>query len=91
MALAQHELSAYSSDGLLGHTTLAMVQTYVHIESRMSAQVSQDFSPMGRFEMQSTRRYQHSFSPEGWQGRIYPDAGGTAQRGGGVKSSPKKR
>ena len=59
----------------LGHTTLDMVQRYVHIASRMAAQVSQDFSPLDRFEMRSPRGVRHSFNGGGWRGQIYPNSG----------------
>ena len=77
----------------LGHTTLAMVQRYVHIASRMAAQVSQDFSPLDRFEMRGTRRFRHSFTADAWQGRIYPNAnaGRSVQQKSRAKSSSRKR
>jgi len=59
----------------LGHTTLAMVQRYVHIASRMAAQISQEFSPLDQLNMQGSRRYRHRFNGEGWLGQIYPNAG----------------
>ncbi len=59
----------------LGHTTLDMVLRYVHIANRMAAQASQEYSPLDRFEIRGTRRYRHSFNGDGWQGKIYPNAG----------------
>ena len=59
----------------LGHTTLVMVQKYVHIANRMAAQVSQDFSPLDHLELQVPRRFRHSFNGEASPGRIYPNAG----------------
>ena len=59
----------------LGHTTLAMVQKYLHITDRVAAQVSQDFSPLDRFEMRETKRFRHRFNGDSWPGRIYPNAG----------------
>ena len=66
----------------LGHTTLSMVQRYVHIASRTAAQASQEYSPLDRFEMRGTRRYRHSFNGDGWQGKIYPNAGMPTQKRG---------
>ncbi len=59
----------------LGHTSLEMVHEYVHIASRMMAQISQGFSPLDRIKMGGTRRFRHSFNGEGRQGQIYPNAG----------------
>ena len=64
----------------LGHTSLEMVRKYVHIASRMSAQISQGFSPLDQFKMDGTRRYRHGFNGEGLQGQIYPNAGKPARR-----------
>ena len=58
----------------LGHTTLAMVEKYVHIASRMAAQLSQGFSPMDRVEMRGTEPFRNSFSGDGRNGRIYSNA-----------------
>ena len=66
----------------LGHTTLDMVLRYVHIANRMAAQASQEYSPLDRFEMRGTRRYRHSFNGDGWQGKIYPNAGMPTQKRG---------
>ncbi len=66
----------------LGHTSLTMIQRYVHIASRMAALASQEFSPLDQFKMDRTRRYRHGFNGEGWQGQICPNAG---------KSSGKKK
>ena len=75
----------------LGHTTLAMVQKYVHIASRMAAQVSQDFSPLDRFDMRGLKRVRHSFNGDGWHGQIYPNAGLSARNRAGSKRLPGKR
>ena len=74
----------------LGHTTLAMVQKYLHIANRMAAQVSQDFSPLDRFKFENGRRYQHSFTGDGWQGQIYPNAGKSLNQGSRARRSYKK-
>ena len=63
----------------LGHTSLEMVRRYLHIASRMVAQISQHFSPLDQFKMGGTRRHRHGFNSEGWQGQIYPNAGKTAK------------
>ena len=75
----------------LGHTTLAMVQRYVHIASSMAAEVSEDFSPLDRVEIRGPRRVRHSFKGGDWQGRIYPNAGRSVQQKGRAKSSSRKR
>ena len=67
----------------LGHTSLEMVRRYLHIASRIAAQISQDFSPLDHFRMEGARRYRHEFNGEGWQGQIYPNAGRSPQRRGG--------
>ena len=67
----------------LGHTSLTMVQRYVHIASRMAALISQEFSPLDQFEMDGTRRYRHGFNGDGWQGQIYPNAGKSLRKGRG--------
>ena len=69
----------------LGHTTLAMVQKYLHIANRMAAQVSQDFSPLDRIEMRVPKRVRHNFNGDGWQGRIYPNAGRPTSKGADLK------
>jgi integrase/recombinase XerC/integrase/recombinase XerD len=74
----------------LGHTTLAMVQNYVHIANRMAAQVNQDFSPLDHIRMQAPRRFRHSFNGDNWSSRIYPNAG--RSRGYGAKDgNPAKK
>ena len=75
----------------LGHTTLAMVQNYVHIANRTAAQVSQEFSPLDRLEMPMTKRFRHSFNGDNWVGRIYPNAGRSQGRGVNVENPFKKR
>ena len=74
----------------LGHTTLAMVQKYLHIANRMTTQVSQDFSPLDRFKFENDRRFQHSFTSDGWQGQIYPNAGKSLNQGSRARRSYKK-
>lgn len=59
----------------LGHTTLVMVQKYLHIASRTAAQASEDFSPLDHIELQAPRRFRHSFNGEASPGKIYPNAG----------------
>ena len=74
----------------LGHTTLDMVQKYVHIADRMASQVNQDFSPLDRIRMQAPRRFRHSFNGDNRSSRIYPNAG--RSRGGGAKEgNPAKK
>ena len=70
----------------LGHTTLTMVQRYLHIANREAAVVSQDFSPLDRVEIRRPRRVRHSFKGGDWQGHIYPNAGRSANKKGGPRS-----
>jgi hypothetical protein len=74
----------------LGHTTLAMVQKYVHIANRTAAQVNQDFSPLDHIRMQAPRRFRHSFNGDNWSSRIYPNAG-RSQRWGAKDGDPAKK
>ena len=64
----------------MGHTSLEMVRKYVHIASRMSAQISQSFSPLDHFKMDGNRRYRHGFNGEGQVGQIYPNAGNSSRK-----------
>ena len=63
----------------LGHSTLSMVENYLHIASRIASVRSQSFSPLDRLNVQGDRRFRHSFREgQGWNGmngRIYPNAG----------------
>ena len=70
----------------LGHTTLNMVQKYLHVTSRMMAEVSQEFSPLDRVEMRSVKRARHQFNGDGWQGQIYLNVGGSSRKGTGPKN-----
>ena len=70
----------------LGHTSLAMAQRYVHIASRMAAEFSREFSPLDRFEKRGTGSPRHGLKGDGWQGQIYPNAGMSAKKRGGVMS-----
>lgn len=75
----------------LGHTTLTMVQKYLHIANREAAVVSQDFSPLDRVEIRGPRRVRHSFKGGDWQGHIYPNAGRSSNNRGGAKSPAGKK
>lgn len=59
----------------LGHTTLTMVQHYLHIASRRAAVRSQTFSPLDKFNVKDSRRFRHSFNRDNTDGHIYPNAG----------------
>ncbi len=63
----------------LGHSTLSMVENYLHIASRLAAVRSQSFSPLDRLNVQRDRRFRHGFrggkGRNGMNGRIYPNAG----------------
>ena len=63
----------------LGHTTLKMVENYLHIASRSAAVRSQSFSPLDRFNVKDSRRYRHSFDRGNMSGRIYPNSGRRSQ------------
>lgn len=58
----------------LGHTTLTMVEHYLHIASRSAAVRSQGFSPLDRYNVKDSRRFRHSFNGT-LAGHIYPNAG----------------
>ena len=63
----------------LGHSSLAMVENYVHIASSVAAVRSQSFSPLDRLNVPVDRRFRHSFREgrrkNGMNGRIYPNVG----------------
>lgn len=66
----------------LGHSTLAMVQNYVHIASRKAAVRSQGFSPLDKLNFGDSRRFSHKFiGRNGGMERIYPDFRGRKNRG----------
>ena len=58
----------------LGHTTLTMVEHYVHIASQKAALKSQELSPLDKLDVGGARRYRHRFNPENGKGSIYPNA-----------------
>ncbi len=71
----------------LGHTTLVMVEHYVHLASQRVALISRDFSPLDRWEVPRARRNRHVFKGGAQPGRIYPNKG-RATRGKGARSAP---
>ena len=73
----------------MGHTSLTMVQKYVHIAARMAAQESRSYSPMDALQLKGARRYQHRFNGDDWHGKIYPNAGRAKGKANG--KSPRKR
>ena len=75
----------------LGHTTLTMVQKYLHIANREAAVVSQDFSPLDQVEIRGPKRVRHTFKRGDWQGHIYPNAGRSTNKSGRAKSSAVRR
>ena len=78
----------------LGHTTLVMVENYVHIAAQKAAIRSQGFSPLDRFEIKGSRRFRHGFDPGLPQGKIYPNAGRKKRptgQGNWVKGSSTRR
>ena len=74
----------------LGHTTLAMVERYVHIANRMAAQVSQEFSPMDRFEIRGARPLRNSVNSDGWSGPRRPNAVRFGRGRSGVRHPSRK-
>ena len=68
----------------LSHTTLAMVEHYVHIASQEAALRSQELSPLDKFNVRGGRRYRHGLNLENVKGRIYPNANGSS-RGKGLR------
>ena len=64
----------------LGHTTLAMVEHYVHIASQKAAMRSQELSPLDKLDVGGARRYRHRFNSENGTGRIYPNASRSSRR-----------
>ena len=72
----------------LGHSTLSMVENYLHIASRLAAIRSQSFSPLDRLNVQRDRRFRHGFregqGKNGMNGRIYTNAGRRRSRDGRV-------
>ena len=63
---------------LLGHSTLAMVERYLHIAAQTAAIRSQGFSPLDHLEVSGDRQFSHAFNGD-TQGerkiRIYPNTG----------------
>ena len=55
----------------LGHSTLIMVQNYLHIASTRAAIRSQEFSPLDRFNLKDSRRYKHGIDRGSIEGNIY--------------------
>ena len=66
----------------LGHTTLAMVEKYVHLASQMAAIASQEFSPLDRFEYPRGRRTGSKRVSVGSTARGGPQAAATLQNNG---------
>ena len=59
----------------LGHTTLTMVERYLHIAAQTAAIRSQGFSPLDHLEVSGDRQFSHAFNgdPQGERKiRIYP-------------------
>lgn len=62
----------------LGHSTLAMVERYLHVAAQTAAALSQGFSPLDRLELSRDRRFRHRARRVGQLGtdsKIYPNAG----------------
>ena len=60
----------------LGHSTLSMVEQYLHVASSVAAVRSQGFSPLDRLDVKDGRRFRHSLKRgNGLNTRIYPHAG----------------
>jgi len=59
----------------MGHTTLAMVQNYLHIAAQTDAIRSQGFSPLDRLNVKNNRKFSHGYHHESMNGHIYPNSG----------------
>jgi len=59
----------------LGHSTLVMVEAYLHLASRRAAIRSQEFSPLDRFNPKDSRRYKHGIDRTDMDGKIYSNTG----------------
>ena len=64
----------------LGHSTLVMVENYVHIASRQAAVQSQQFSPLDSFNVKDSRRYKHGCDRGNLDGKIYSNPRPTRRR-----------
>ena len=64
----------------LGHSTLVMVEHYLHIASRTTAVQSQEFSPLDRFDVKDGRRFKHGLNREANAGHIYSNSGKRPKR-----------
>jgi site-specific recombinase XerD len=82
----------------LGHTTLSMVEHYLHVATQTAAIRSQGFSPLDRLNIRESRRYRHSSGWTDMRGSIYPNVGRASGRrrlvkkggrGGGSNSGTK--
>ena len=76
----------------LGHSTLSMVQHYLHIAGQMAAVQSQGFSPLDRMNVKDGRRFRHGLDRQSnMKGLIYPNAGvkRTSRRRGRVATKGK--
>ena len=61
----------------LGHTTLTMVEHYLHVAAQMAAIRSQGFSPVDHLEVDRGRQFKHTFNAarlEAPNGRIDPNS-----------------
>ena len=66
----------------LGHTTLEMVENYLHIANRIAAVKSQQFSPLDRIGIKKSRRFRHGLnSGHTVSAPVYPNAGGSKRNG----------
>ncbi len=72
----------------LGHSTLSMVEQYLHVTSQMAAVRSQGFSPLDKLNPRGGRRLRHRGRTLGdGDPGIYPNRGvGTHRRGGRGRS-----
>ena len=66
----------------LGHTTLVMVEHYVHLASQRVTLISRNFSPLDRCEVPRNRRYRHALDPDRIKERIHSNAGRASRRQG---------
>ena len=60
----------------LGHTTLTMVENYLHVASQVAAVRSQRFSPLDKLNIREGRRFRHARrTTGGGDPGIYPNGG----------------
>ena len=76
----------------LGHSTLSMVEQYLHVTSQVAAVRSQRFSPLDRLNVKQSRRFRRARRTRGGgDPGIYPNGGVRTHRRGGRGQSRGER